>query len=106
MVVAGPALIEAYSVLTRLPAPHRLSPTDALALLEANFIVKVKVAALAPEDYRAILRAAPGGGISGGRIYDAVIAACANREKAAAVLTFNESHFRTLTGPDTAIVVP
>ena len=37
--VAAHTLVEAYSVLTRLPPPYRLSPTDAFALIEANFIV-------------------------------------------------------------------
>jgi len=37
VVVPGPALIETYSVLTRLPSPHRLSPADALSLLEETF---------------------------------------------------------------------
>jgi predicted nucleic acid-binding protein len=106
MLIAAPALIEAYSVLTRLPAPHRLSPTDALSLMEANFMRSVKVAALPPEDYAAILRGAPAGGIAGGRIYDAVIAACAHREKAVTLLTFNESHFRPLASPDLVVVVP
>ena len=106
MVVAAPALIEAYSVLTRLPAPYRLSPADALSLMEANFMRPVKVIALPPEDYSGILRAAPADGISGGRIYDAVITACAHRENVRTLLTFNDSHFRSLAGPDLAVVVP
>ena len=36
--VAAHALTEAYAVLTRLPAPHRLSPADAWELLRANFL--------------------------------------------------------------------
>lgn len=32
MVIAAPTVIETYSVLTRLPPPHRLSPTEAHAL--------------------------------------------------------------------------
>lgn len=32
MLVAGPALVESYAVLTRLPPPHRLSPVDALVV--------------------------------------------------------------------------
>jgi predicted nucleic acid-binding protein len=106
MVVAAPALIETYSVLTRLPAPHRLSPVDALCLMEANYLRPAKVVALPPEDYKTILRGAPGGGIAGGRIYDAIIAACAHREKVRTLLTFNDSHFRPLAGPDLAVVVP
>ena len=37
MVIAAHAAAEAYAVLTRLPPPHRLSPEDALALIEGNF---------------------------------------------------------------------
>ena len=106
MVVAAPALIEAYSVLTRLPAPHRLSAADTLSLMETNFMRPVKVVALPPEDYTKILYGAPASGISGGRIYDAIIAACARREKVQALLTFNDSHFRSLAGPDLAVIVP
>jgi hypothetical protein len=44
MIVAAPALVEAYAVLTRLPPPHRLSPQTALTLLENNFIKLATVA--------------------------------------------------------------
>lgn len=37
MIAAGPALVETYAVLTRLPSPHRLAPADAHRLLQANF---------------------------------------------------------------------
>jgi predicted nucleic acid-binding protein len=106
MVVAAPALIEAYAVLTRLPAPHRLSPVNALSLVETNFMGQVKVVAPAPEDYGAILRGAPAAGISGGGISDAIIAACARRGNVRTLLTFNDSHFRLLAGPEMAVVVP
>lgn len=106
MVVAAPALIETYSVLTRLPAPYRFSPNDALSLVEANFLESVKIVALDAEAYRSILLGAPGAGVSGGRTYDAVIAACAQREKVQTLLTFNELHFRRFAGPGLLVVVP
>jgi predicted nucleic acid-binding protein len=106
MVVAAPALIEAFSVLTRLPAPHRISPRDALELIEANFLRDVKVVALDAAGYRALLRQSTTADISGGRIYDAVIAACARRAKAETVITFNDSHFAALAASDLEIVVP
>jgi predicted nucleic acid-binding protein len=34
LVVAGPAVVETYAVLTRLPAPYRLSARDAAETLE------------------------------------------------------------------------
>jgi hypothetical protein len=39
-------LIEASAVLTRLPAPHRIAPADAWALLQANFVKPAKVVAI------------------------------------------------------------
>jgi len=106
MIVAAPALIETYSVLTRLPTPHRLSPVAALSLVEANFLRRVRIVALDAEAYGILLRGAPAVGISGGRMYDAVIAACARKEGVQTLLTFNESHFRHFADPDLLVVVP
>src|SRR5262245_11199934 len=93
MIIAAPALVEAYAVLTRLPSPYRLSPTDALILLDNNFISTTKITALDGSSYRALLRQAPADGIVGGQTHDAVVAACALHAKAATLLTFNEQHF-------------
>ena len=106
MIVAAPALIETYSVLTRLPASYRLSAEVALGLVEANFLQSVKIVAMEAEAYRTLLRGAPAAGVSGGLTYDAVIAACARKEKVRTILTFNESHFRRFADPDLLIVVP
>ncbi|MGH7821496.1 MAG: PIN domain-containing protein [Candidatus Binatia bacterium] len=106
MAIAAPALVEAYAVLTRLPAPHRLRSEVALALLEANFIAAGKLVALDARTYRALLREAPRAEIRGGRTYDAVIAACALRAKVGALLTFNEQHFLAFADRGMRIVVP
>ncbi len=105
MLIAGPALIESYSVLTRLPPPHRLSPADALALLDANFM-RAKIIALDGRSYVALLRRAAVDGIAGGQTYDAVIAACVLKAKAHALLTFNADHFRSLAETGMNVVVP
>ena len=105
MIVAAPALIETYAVLTRLPPPHRLSPEDTLEVLESNFIVSDLVV-LDVETYRSLLRGAPVDGIVGGNIYDAVIAACAVSGRATALLTFNEADFRAFVRRGMKIVVP
>src|SRR5262245_38215362 len=106
MVVAATALVECYSVLTRLPAPHRVSPVEAWQLLETNFGSRVKVIALSSPAYCALLGTAPDAGTSGGRIYDAVIAECARKAKVETLLTFNEAHFASFSGSDLKIVVP
>ena len=68
MFVAGPALVEAYAVLTRLPPPHRLSAEDALRLVDVGFGEPGRILALDGRAYRALLRRAADGGISGGRV--------------------------------------
>src|SRR5881397_3616206 len=92
MIVAAPALIEAYSVLTRLPAPRRLAAREALTLLDTNFVRGATLVALDAPGYRTLVRAAPGEQITGGRIYDGIIAACARKGRARTVLTFNVAH--------------
>ena len=106
MIVAAPALIEAFSVLTRFPTPHRISPNDALIILETNFVKDVKIIALSVAHYTALLRGAPEAGISGGRMYDAVIAACARRARVRTVLTFNETDFAPFADSTLEIAVP
>lgn len=105
MIVGAPALVEAYSVLTRLPPPHRLSPQTALTLLENNFLKLGTVVALGAKAYAALLLSAPKNNLAGGRIYDAVIGACAKRGKATTVLTFNAEDFTAL-GQDFDVIVP
>lgn len=106
LVTAAHALAEAYCVLTRLPPPHRLSPADALALLEANFMKGVRVVALDAGGYRSLLRRAAKEGVAGGRTYDALIAECALKARPAAFLTFNAGHFAALEAAGVRVVVP
>ena len=106
MVVAGHALAEAYSVLTRFPPPHRLSPQGALTLLDGNFMNGTKIIALDGKSYRTLLRNVATGGITGGRTYDAIIAMCTIHAKVSTLLTFNEQHFHDLAQNQFEIVVP
>ena len=65
-------LIESYSVLTRLPPPHR-APADLVAtFLEVRFPRPPLV--LDAHAYRELLREAVQKGLVGGSVYDAVIA--------------------------------
>jgi predicted nucleic acid-binding protein len=105
LVAAGPALVEIYSVLTRLPPPHRLAPADAWALLDANFL-RGEVAVLESRGYRQLLDQLARIGIAGGQAHDATIAACAREAGVETLLTFNRRHFEAFAGPDLAIVVP
>lgn len=79
-VVPGSGLIghvatETYSVLTRLPAPHRLDGAHVTALLERQFVSAWQV--LPGKQHAALVARLPGLGITGGAVYDALIAATA-----------------------------
>src|SRR5262245_7896458 len=91
--VSAPAMTEAYAVLTRLPAPHRLAPSDAWELLRVNFVEGANVGTLSARQHIALLQRLAADGVSGGRTYDAVIAECAVKAGASALLTFNARHF-------------
>jgi len=93
LAVAAHALVETYAVLTGLPAPHRLSPADAWALVKANFVEAATVIALNGPAHITLLGRLATTGIGGGRSHDAVIATCAGQARVAALLTFNPRHF-------------
>ena len=91
--MAAHALVETYAVLTQLPAPHRLAPADAWALVKANFVETATVVALNGPAHITLLGRLAKTGIGGGRSYDAVIATCAGHANVDALLTFNPRHF-------------
>lgn len=106
MFLAAPSLIETYSVLTRLPQPRRLAPAEALTLIEDEFLRRATVITLDEGAYLDVLRRAVREGVAGGRVYDAVIAACARAAAVDTLLTFNVRDFTPLVGREMTVVVP
>lgn len=104
MMIAGHTLAEAYAVLTRLPAPHRLSLADATRVIEINFVEHAHVIALSADGYRSLLQDALTLGIAGGQMYDLVIAQTARGADVGVILTFNREHFQRMPGLE--VVVP
>lgn len=96
MTLAAHSLVECYSVLTRLPRPHRMAPGPVLELIRASFVDRGTVVALSSERYLELLSTVGAAGLPGGRVYDAVIAACAREAKADVLLTFNVRDFTGL----------
>ncbi|HLY62858.1 MAG TPA: PIN domain-containing protein [Terriglobia bacterium] len=106
LVAAAPALVEAYAVLTRLLSPHRLSPENSLAVIEANFVHNAQVVSLDNKSYMRLLHHAPTPGIYGGRSYDAVMAEWALQAQVAALLTLNGAYFKDWESESLKIIVP
>jgi predicted nucleic acid-binding protein len=69
-------LVETYSVLTRLPPPHRAPPLVVTAFLAQRF--RQPPLALPAREWLPLLGAASKAGIAGGAVYDAVIGATAH----------------------------
>ncbi len=72
--LSGHATYETYSVLTRLPPPQRLSPSAARRLIETNFPDSV---VLDEPSSREVLQRCVEADISGGAVYDALVASAA-----------------------------
>ncbi len=72
--LSGHAAFETFSVLTRLPPPNRRSPDVISALLAANF---PESRFLSAEAATLLLVGLPELGLSGGSVYDALVAAAA-----------------------------
>lgn len=106
LIVPAPALVEAYAVMTRLPAPHRLAPADALDLLAGSFEHKAEVIALDETETWRFLHAAAREGLAGGRAYDALILQCARKARAARFLTLDRRDFERFDVAGIEIVVP
>lgn len=87
----GHALLESYSVLTRLPAPHRIAPRDARQLLHGSFGAWA-IAGL-PEDLWSFLDDAARSAVAGGALYDALIVESGLRVGARELVTWNTTHF-------------
>lgn len=69
--LSGHALVETYSVLTRLPGDVRLTPQDAARLLNERFAPPLILGARAA---RALAGTMADLGVAGGSVYDALVA--------------------------------
>lgn len=72
--LAGHAVFETYSTLTRLPPPSRLTPRGAARLISANFPASSHLSAT---DQARLVSLWSEAGISGGSVYDALVGGAA-----------------------------
>lgn len=89
---AAHCLAEVYSVLTGMPGKDRASPEEALLFL-GDVRSRLTPVALDAGEYYAVLEDAAANAISGGAIYDAMLARCAMKARADAIYTWNVKHF-------------
>jgi predicted nucleic acid-binding protein len=98
--------LEFYSVATRLPPEFRVSPSDALTLLEEEVFARMAVHDLPVSNRLPMLRAAAHDAVAGGRIYDSHIADVARAAGASVVVTDNRRHFVSALRYDLRVETP
>ena len=103
--IAAHSLAEMYAVLTKVPAPFRHAPEQALLSIEENILKYFKVADLSADDYAALLREAALSGIQGGTIYDALLLKCASKAKVGRIFTLNLRHFQAVASRELAAII-
>jgi predicted nucleic acid-binding protein len=93
-IVVSHSLAETYAVLTTLPVKPRISPLVAQRLIDTNLHAMARIVPLTIADYWNTIQRMTEMGLSGGTVYDALIAAVARRLSADKLLTLNADDFR------------
>jgi len=93
-IVVSHSLAETYAVLTTLPVKPRISPLVAQRLIDTNLQAMARIVPLTIADYWNTIQRMTEMGLSGGTIYDALIAAVARRLSVDKLLTLNADDFR------------
>lgn len=93
-IVVSHSLAETYAVLTTLPVKPRISPLVAQRLIDINLQAIARIVPLTITDYWNTIQRMTEMGLSGGTVYDALIATVAQRLSVDKLLTLNADDFR------------
>src|ERR1051326_2219914 len=91
--VNGHSLLEAHAILTRLPRVPRITPVEASALICDNIVKHFSVISLTGREYGELALRLGRDGIVGGKSYDVLHLACAEKSGVDRIYTFNVRHF-------------
>ena len=92
-IVCTHTLAELYAVLTRLPTRPKITAGTAARLIRDNVETLATIASLSTADYRSVIKDLSERGMTGGSIYDALIAKVAQKSAADRLLTLNPEDF-------------
>lgn len=98
-VVACHSLAETYAVLTRLPGAAKVPGALVWELLSRNIVTLFTLVHLSGREYANCLKNCALRRIEGGRVYDALLLAAAEKSKSERIYTFNVNHFQSLASP-------
>jgi predicted nucleic acid-binding protein len=92
--VSSHSLAELYAVLTTLSVNPRIGPHVAQRLINKDIEDTARIISLSSADYASVVRQMSDLGLTGGCIYDALIAKAAEKSEADRLLTFNVDDFK------------
>ncbi len=88
------SLAELYAVLTKIPVSPPISPEMAAKLIRENIVSTATLVAVHADEYLRLLEGLVEKGLTGGAVYDAVIAEAAKRAGVDMLVTLNVGHFQ------------
>ncbi len=94
ILVSSHTLAELYAVLTTLPVSPKIKPWMARQLIYDNIQKISKIISLSSSDYISVIKQMADLGLSGGSVYDALIARSAQKSKVDHLITFNVDDFK------------
>jgi predicted nucleic acid-binding protein len=89
-------LAEVYAVMTALPVKPPIQPEQALRFI-GEIENRLTTVALDGNEYKVVIEDAAGKGLSGGKIYDALLLRCAIKWHADVIYTWNVKHFQNIS---------
>jgi predicted nucleic acid-binding protein len=93
-VCSGHSLAEIYADLTRLPRTPPIVPADAVRLIQANITSQAHIYSLASGEYASLIELLAPNKITGGAVYDAIIARVAELTAVDYLVTLNVADFQ------------
>jgi len=90
------SLAETFSALTRVPVSPRIHPSDANRIIRSNIVAGCTLVAAEQADYLGAIEAVERLGLGGGKVYDALLLACAAKSDVERIYTFNLADFKAL----------
>jgi predicted nucleic acid-binding protein len=94
LLISSHTMAELYTVLSTLPVIPRITPGMAWRLIHESVLSFATITALSSSDYQSTIKRMSELGISGGAVYDALIAKSAQKAGAERILTFNVADFK------------
>lgn len=93
-VTSSHAVLEFYSVLTKLPLKPRVLPNTASDIIETNITPHFRIVSLSESEYSSIIAKGSRYNIAGGGVYDLLHCEAAEKAKVKTLLTYNIKDFK------------